>query len=77
MFKITRILNHNAILVAEDHKEYLILDRGIGFGKKVEDQIANTSFEALYQLQGEAERGGREIIEKIDPAFLEIAHQIL
>lgn len=77
MFEITKILNHNAILVIKDQREYLILDKGIGFGKKVKDQIKNASFEAVYQLQSETKRGNKEIIEKIDPIFLEVAHQIL
>ena len=35
MFRISKILNHNAVLaVSDEKKECLILDRGIDFGKK-------------------------------------------
>ena len=35
MFRISKILNHNAVLaVSDEKKECLILDKGIGFGKK-------------------------------------------
>ena len=36
MGKIVRILNHNAVIVhdAQDNRVLLLLDKGIGFGKK-------------------------------------------
>lgn len=36
MYRVTKALNHNAVLAIEKDgtKEYLILGKGIGFGKK-------------------------------------------
>lgn len=78
MFEITRILNHNAIVAVKEKNQYLIMDKGIGFGKKVYDWIDHAPFEAIYLLQEETERGNSEnIVERIDPLFLEITHELL
>ncbi len=34
MYRITKILNHNAVVVEKDQQEYLVMEKGIGFGKK-------------------------------------------
>ena len=36
MFRITKVLNHNTVLAVKDKstQEYLIVGKGIGFGKK-------------------------------------------
>lgn len=78
MFEIIRILNHNAVVVSRKQCEYLILDKGIGFARKPHDQIEDAAFAAIYQLQNENERGnGEHIVERMDPVFLEITHEIL
>ena len=42
MYRVTKALNHNAVLAIEKDgtKEYLILGKGIGFGKKVSEYIS-------------------------------------
>lgn len=41
MYRISKVLNHNTIIgiQEEDHQEYLIMAKGIGFGKKVTERI--------------------------------------
>lgn len=36
MYRIGKVLNHNAVLAvnAEDGKQYLLMGKGIGFGKR-------------------------------------------
>lgn len=36
MYEIKKVLNHNVVIVhdSENRSEYLIMDKGIGFGKK-------------------------------------------
>lgn len=41
MYRIKKVLNHNSVIViqAEENREYLILGKGIGFGKKVSEYV--------------------------------------
>ena len=53
MFKIIKVLNHNAVISRDEDtgKEYLMLGKGIGFGKKILDQIKTNSLERMCLLQ--------------------------
>lgn len=78
MFKINKVLNHNALLVIKENQEYLLLDKGIGFGKKVSDRVVPTNQGVLYQLQTETSRGtSKSVVDRIDPMFLEIGNEII
>ena len=58
MFRISKTLNHNAVLaVSDEKKECLILDKGIGFGKKVSEYIEISTNATVYSLQETTERG--------------------
>ncbi len=39
MFRVKKALNHNTVIAIgmEDNQEYLLLGKGIGFGKKVSE----------------------------------------
>ena len=41
MFRIIKVLNHNTVLAVKDKstQEYLIVGKGIGFGKKVTQTV--------------------------------------
>ena len=41
MYRVTKALNHNAVLAIMDKssREYLLLGKGIGFGRKVSEYI--------------------------------------
>lgn len=83
MYRITKILNHNTVLAVseDDGKERLIMGKGIGFGKKTEDVIARNDEWRIYSLQadcGKNENGNTgEMLQSINPLYLEIADQIL
>ncbi len=75
MFEISKVLNHNAIVVLKNDQEYLIMEKGIGFGKKAGEKINLSETAILYKLQKENERNAS--IDKINPIFLEITHELL
>ena len=80
MYRITRVLNHNTIIgVKEDaNKEYLIMGKGIGFGKKITERIETSGDETIYSLQKTTERGdARKLVTSVDPVCLEIANEVL
>ena len=39
MYRISKVLNHNTVIGihADDNQEYLVMGKGIGFGKKVSE----------------------------------------
>ncbi len=82
MFRIEKVLNHNAVIAVtkEDGKinEYLVLGKGIGFGKKVAQQFELRSTDRVYSLEKTSKRGrAKEMIKAISPIYFEIAGEVL
>ena len=86
MFRITRPLNHNALLAfdMEDSREYLVVGRGVGFGRKPGERVGRESLTGagdlqLYLLTQQVGGRGtpRELIERIGPVVLDVAEGIL
>lgn len=80
MYRIVKVLNHNAVLAVneKDGKECLLMGKGIGFGKKVSEHVEPGEDARIYTLQASGERGqAGEIVKSIDPEFLEIANLVL
>jgi transcriptional antiterminator len=80
MFRVIKALNHNGVLAInmDNHKEYILLGKGIGFGKKVNERIEEPENAHIYLLQQETERGStKELINNIEPEILEIANSII
>ena len=76
MFRVIKALNHNGVIAIDmdSNKEYILLGKGIGFGKKVNERMEAPENAHIYLLQQETERGStREMINDIEPKFLEIA----
>lgn len=80
MFRVIKSLNHNGVLAIEmdTHKEHILLGKGIGFGRKVNERMEAPEHAQIYLLQQETDRGSsREIINGINPEILEIASNII
>lgn len=80
MFRVKKVLNHNAVIgiLDKNNQEYLIMGKGIGFGKKVTERIEAGEKDSIYSLQEVTERGeARKLAASINPVFLEIANEIL
>lgn len=52
MYRITKVLNHNTVLAVKDKsaREYLIVGKGVGFGKKITQSVEPTEEDSLYEL---------------------------
>jgi transcriptional antiterminator len=80
MFRVIKALNHNGVLAVDmdTYKEYILLGKGIGFGKKVNERMEAPEDAHIYLLQKETERGpSRELINEIAPEILEITNYII
>ena len=56
MYRVTKTLNHNTLLARKENSagEYLIMGKGIGFGKKVNERIEPNENCSIYSLQDTA-----------------------
>lgn len=79
MFRVKKALNHNTVIaIGEDNQEYLLIGKGIGFGKKVSERMEAPADSTVYSLHEYTERGSAgELVKGIEPEFLEIAEQVL
>lgn len=79
MYRVTKALNHNAVLaIGEKNQEYLILGKGIGFGKKISEYVSPTDESRVYSLWNNSEyESTQNLIRSMNPKYLEIANTIL
>lgn len=79
MYQIEKVLNNNSVLVHDSHGETMILmGKGIGFGKKAQDQMEDHPNLEKFYLAGSNERGNTfDMINDVDPIYIEVAAQII
>ncbi|MGN0334932.1 MAG: PRD domain-containing protein [Lachnospiraceae bacterium] len=80
MFRVKKALNHNTLIAVsmDDNREYLLIGKGIGFGRKVSERLEMPEDCTVYSLQEQTERGkAMDLLKGIDPVFLEIAEKVL
>ena len=82
MFRVRKALNHNTLIAIsmDNNQEYLLIGKGIGFGKKVSErfEIPENIECSIYSLQEQTERGkAMELVKGMDPIYLEIAGKVL
>ena len=82
MYRVRKALNHNTLIAIsmENNQEYLLIGKGIGFGKKVSErfEIPENIECTVYSLHEQTERGKvMELIKGIEPVYLEIAGKVL
>ena len=64
MYRVSKILNNNGVIAinTEDNQEYVLLGKGIGFGKKVSQRFEVTEDTATYRLTEQTDRGSDFIL---------------
>lgn len=80
MYRVKKALNHNAVVAidAEKCQEFLILGKGIGFGKKVTEYVEPRAEDTVYSMKECTERGEAEdIVNEVSPVCLESADAVL
>ena len=80
MYRVSKVLNNNGVIAInmEENIEYVLLGKGIGFGKKISERFEAPDGCARYSLREDTERGSaKELAKSIAPEYLEIANAIL
>ena len=64
MYRVSKVLNNNGVIAIDmdENKEYVILGKGVGFGKKVSQRFDKPEGCTTYRLEQETERGSAESI---------------
>ena len=83
MYRITKPLNHNAVLAfcVEEAREYLVVGRGVGFGRKPGERVdgfgdPDRVQRFLLSQPTEGRGSAREVLEHMDPVVLGVADDI-
>lgn len=79
MYTVMKALNNNSVLVQDETGTSMIfLGKGIGFGKKSGDSIACGAGVEVYRFTETNDHGdAMEIIQGVNPLFIEVAGKIL
>ena len=80
MYRVEKVLNHNVILaICEDDKqEYLIMGKGIGFGKKIAERMKVEDETRVYSLTDvKNAKDTTSSVKEIAPIYLEAANMLL
>ena len=74
-----KILNNNTILAKEDDNEIIVMAKGIGFGKKIDEHFEIPPHAKKYMMQKnyQAKDKQKKVIDYINPVYLEIAAEII
>jgi len=80
MYRVSRVLNNNGVIAIDmdDNQEYVLLGKGLGFGKKIAERFEKPEGASVYRLTEDTERGSaRELARNVDPEFIEIADAVM
>ena len=74
------MLNHNGVIVIDlnDQKEYVLLGKGAGFGRKIGERMEKPETCTVYSLQETSSKGdAADLIKSVAPEYFQMANQIL
>lgn len=79
MLLIKRVLNNNAVVATDKHKQTLVaLGNGIAFHKKSGEIISEDKVEKIFYPQNEKDTNSMsEMLASIDPKYIELSDQII
>ena len=80
MYRVEKVLNHNVVLAIyeEDKQEYLIMQKGIGFGKKTAERFEIDEEVQIYSLKNiKNKKETTSSVKEIEPIYLEVANMLL
>ena len=80
MYRVEKVLNHNVILAIyeQDKQEYLVMQKGIGFGKKTAERFEAGDEAQVYSLVDiKNAKDTTSSVREIEPIYLEAANMLL
>ena len=80
MYRVSRVLNNNGVIAIDmdDNQEYVLLGKGLGFGKKVSERFEKPEGASMYRLADDTERGSaKSLARNVPPEFIEMADAVM
>lgn len=80
MYRVSKVLNNNGVIAInmEENHEYVLLGKGIGFGKRVSQRFEKPENCTVYSLTDETDReNAKDMVKELEPEYLEIGDQVL
>lgn len=76
---INKILSNNVVLVDNNDKKYILVGKGIGFGKKKGSELINSDVieEKFVSLEALNESEYKTLITNVDPKIIEVCDEIV
>ena len=67
MYRVSRVLNNNGVIAIDmdDNQEYVLLGKGLGFGKKIAERFEKPEGASVYRLTDDTERGSARELARI------------
>ena len=77
--RIKKILNNNVVLVSVDNfkKEQIVMQNGLGFNKKVGDEIPEDSNQQVFILSDSLYKKYEHSTNNTDPIAAQIAEEVI
>ncbi|MBS4537246.1 PRD domain-containing protein [Clostridium sp. D2Q-11] len=78
-YLITKILSNNVVLVTKQNKDFILVGKGIGFGKKKGQFISNLKDieNTFVSLEGINSGEYKDLLSKVDPQIIELTQDIV
>lgn len=79
MYRVIKALNNNSLLVlTEENQEAILMGKGLGFGRKSGERLADAAGAKAYVLQNDHDKNSAlQTVNGIAPVYIEIATRII
>ena len=76
--KILKIMNNNAVASKDDtDREIIVLGKGIGFKKHINDEIDETSIEKIFRLPDASKGQFEKLVEEIPYEYVKYSDEVI
>jgi transcriptional antiterminator len=78
-YQVAKVLNNNVVFArSHDGKEYVLVGKGIGFGKRRGDSVPVEQIEKRYILSGSSQYSFyHQVLDTIDPEIIGVCEEII
>ena len=79
MAHIKKVLNSSVVLVTDEQKDYIVLAKGIGYGRKKGEliEVNHIEHQLFLPIINQQSKQFLELLESIPPKVFEVTHEII
>lgn len=77
-FLISKVLNNNVIISEHNDRSYVLIGKGIGFGRKKGDEIQNDSaIEQMFEAVSDGDENYTNLLDTVDKEIVAVCEEII